>query len=404
MGWSKWEKNLAIMWMAQLVGMSAITGVVSFIPLYVAQLGVTSIAEVELWSGLIMGVAPLCAAFFGPYWGALADQHGRKIMLAKVMLAFGSVMMAMAYVNNVYQLFALRTLQGIFGGSTAAGLALVTSLTPEHKMGYALGIFQTAIIGGSAIGPLFGGLVADYFGFRYAFMLFSVLCFLSFFIIYFCVTENFTPTLRVTKSSIVSESWNILAIPGMKGMLFIQFLSQFAIQIIAPVLPLYIQDIAGDTTRVASYTGAIIAVTGVTSALASVAIGRISQRFSYRMILCVGGLFAGIFFAAQALVNSIMMLGVMRGASGFCMGAMLPVSNALVAMLIPPEKRGVAYGVTNGAALLGNVLGPLSGGTLALLLGIPYVFWCTAILFVLVAGWSLFVLKIDNYKAQQTVE
>jgi len=392
MAWSNWEKNLAVMWLAQLVGMSAITGVVSFIPLYVTQLGVTDLAEVELWSGLIMGIAPLCAAFFGPYWGTLADRRGSKIMLIKVMLVFGSVMIAMAYVHSVHQLFVLRTIQGIFGGSVAAALALVTSLTPKDKLDYALGIFQTAMIGGSAIGPLVGGLVADYFGFRYAFMLFGALAYISLLIIYFYVKENFTPVVRTTKRSVASESWQVMAIPGMKSMLFIQFLSQFAIQIIAPILPLYIQDMAVDTTRVASYTGAIIAVTGLTSALASVAIGRISRRFSHRMILSVGGLMAGIFFASQALVDSIMMLGVMRGASGFCMGAMLPVSNALVAMLIPPGKRGVAYGVTNGAALLGNVLGPLSGGTVALLLGIPYVFWCTAILFFIVSVWSLFAL------------
>jgi hypothetical protein len=77
------------------------------------------------------------------------------------------------------------------------------------------------------------------------------------FIIYFCVKENFTPTLRSNTSSIPTETWQILPISGMKGMLFIQFLSQFALQIIAPALPLYIQDIAGVTTRVVSYTGAI---------------------------------------------------------------------------------------------------------------------------------------------------
>jgi hypothetical protein len=49
-------------------------------------------------------------------------------------------------------------------------------------------------------------------------------------------------------------------------------------------------------------------------------------------------------------------------------------------------------------------LGPLSGGTLVFLLGIPYAFWCMAILFVLVSGWPLFAIKIENSKAPQTVE
>lgn len=148
----EWKRNLAVMWFAQLIGMGAITGVVSFLPLYIPHLGVSSLEETEMWSGILMGVASFFAAIANPYWGSIADQNGRKPMVERVMLMFGTVMICMSFVTNVYQLLALRIVQGIFGGFTASALALVASVTPDEEIGFTMGIFQTAMIAGSAVG------------------------------------------------------------------------------------------------------------------------------------------------------------------------------------------------------------------------------------------------------------
>ena len=63
-----WKKTFAVMWLAQFIGMSAITGVVSFLPLYVTHLGVTGTGSLGLWAGVLMGAgymavtAPVCPA------------------------------------------------------------------------------------------------------------------------------------------------------------------------------------------------------------------------------------------------------------------------------------------------------------------------------------------------------
>ncbi|WP_198003876.1 MFS transporter [Thermosinus carboxydivorans] len=92
-------------------------------------------------------------------------------------------------------------------------------------------------------------------------------------------------------------------------------------------------------------------------------------------------------FAGQALAGSVLTLGVLRGVSGLFIGAMLPSVNALISLLIPSAKRGVAFGVTTAASQMGNVLGPVIGGAIALSLSIPAVFWLTASLFAIVAVW-----------------
>lgn len=381
----EWKKNLAALWFAQLAGMGAITGVMAFLPLYVQDLGITSLEEAEVWAGILMGATPLIAALAGPHWGAVADRHGRKLTVERVMIAFGIVMVLMGFVGSVYQLLFLRLVQGIFGGFTAAALALVTSISPPEQITSTLGIFQTAMIAGSAFGPMFGGIVSDHFGFRWAFMSFGILCVLSFFIVRFAVTERFTPAPATAKQPILREIRAIVTIPGMGLTLTIQFLIQFSMMIIAPLLPLYIPVLAPGLIYVASAAGTIIAVAGLTSAIASAAMGRLSRKYNHRTILAATAALSAVCFAAQAVAGNLFIFGGMRAVSGFFLGAMLPTVNAITYFLIPENKRGVAFGITTTSLQMGIVLGPISGGALAVYLGIPAVFWLSGLLFAAVA-------------------
>jgi Arabinose efflux permease len=295
-------------------------------------------------------------------------------------------MVLMGFAANVYQLFFLRILQGVCGGFTAAALALVTSISPPDKITATLGIFQMAMVAGSAFGPMFGGVISDYFGYRWAFVSFGILCLLSLIIIRFAVVEHFTPTAAKTRQPIWREIGAILVIPGLGLTLALQFLIQFAMMIIAPVLPIYVQILSPGLTYVASTAGTIIAAAGLTSAIASAVIGKVSKRFSHRAILASAAALSAVCFAAQAATDNLLLFGGMRAVSGFFLGAMLPTVNAITYFLIPEGKRGVAYGVTTAAMQMGIVIGPLSGGTLSVYLGIPAVFWLSALLFAAVAA------------------
>ncbi len=101
---AEWKKNFAIMWSTQFIGMSAITGMISFLPLYVTVLGVSDANEVAMWSGILMGSASFCAALSNPYWGAMADRKGRKPMVEKVLFMYGIIVISMGYFYNVYHL------------------------------------------------------------------------------------------------------------------------------------------------------------------------------------------------------------------------------------------------------------------------------------------------------------
>jgi len=394
---SQWKRSFYIMWAAQFIGMSAITGVVAFLPLYITQLGVTNTSSLGLWAGILMGATSFCAALSNPYWGAMADRKGRKPMVEKVLLIFGLIMIVMAFVTNVYQLLALRIFQGLCGGFVAAATALGISMAPKEKIPFIVGMFQTALIVGGAVGPMIGGIIADLFGYRVPFVIFGCLCLLTLVIVRFAISEAFTPAPKNEQTSIKETLHYIWSLGDLKVMLIVLFLAQFAMQSIGPILPIYIQGMVSNTGSLASISGTIIAIGGVTSALASASMGFISRHYSHRRILTIASILCAITFIGQLAANSIFTLGIMRAINGLCIGAMIPSANTIVTYLIPEAKRGAAYGITGGAALMGNVLGPLCAGLFSIFFGISSIFWVTSLLFLFVFVILFVQIKADYH-------
>ena len=390
---AEWKKNLAIMWSTQFIGMSAITGMISFLPLYVTVLGISDSSEVAMWSGILMGAASFCAALSNPYWGAMADRKGRKPMVEKVLFMYGLIIISMAYVSNVYQLLTLRILQGLCGGFVASGTALVLSSTPPEEISFTVGMFQTSIIIGGAVGPMIGGFIADCFGYRHPFIVFGVLCLCSLVIVHFAVTEKFTPVVKSAKTSLGNTFRYICSLGDLRLMLLVQFLTQFAIQSMGPILPLYVRTLISDSSNLASISGTIIAIGGVTSAFASASMGLVSRRFSHKQILITASLLGAVSFFGQLAAENVIFFGLLRAINGLCIGAMIPSSNTIITYLIPESKRGAAYGITSGAGLMGNVLGPVCAGIFSLFFGISSIFWITSILFLLVSTLLLIYAK-----------
>src|SRR6202158_92654 len=153
-----WEKTA---WIASATQLFCLIGFglgLPFLPMYVQALGITERAEVAVWSGVISGSAALTMAVLAPIWGVLADRYGRKPMLGRSMVGGAIVVAAMGFVADVWQLLAIRMVQGAVTGSQAAAAALVAAATPASSVGFALGLVSTAVQVGNTIGPVIGGV------------------------------------------------------------------------------------------------------------------------------------------------------------------------------------------------------------------------------------------------------
>lgn len=118
----------------------------------------------------------LAAAIALVPFGQLADIHGRKRIFTWGIGVYttGSILSALA--PSAVLLIAARSVQGL-GGAMIFGtsVAILTSVYPPGRRGWALGVNVASVYLGLSLGPVIGGFVTEQLGWRALFMANAVL-------------------------------------------------------------------------------------------------------------------------------------------------------------------------------------------------------------------------------------
>jgi len=140
-----WQRNLAALWIGQLIAIAGFSVTLPFLPYYVQELGITGVDQIAFWAALVSTAQGTTMALVAPVWGLLADRYGRKIMVVRAMFGGAAVIGAMGFAQNVYQLLVLRAIQGTLTGTVPAAMTLVASSTPPERRGFAIGVLQPVL-------------------------------------------------------------------------------------------------------------------------------------------------------------------------------------------------------------------------------------------------------------------
>jgi MFS transporter, DHA1 family, multidrug resistance protein len=187
-----WNVTLYAVWAGQLLALIGFSSRVPFLPFYLGDLGVGDVSGQALWSGAINAAGAAAMAITAPIWGLLADRYGRKPMLLRGLFGGAGVVVLMGFASSPWQLLGLRVLEGILTGTVAAATALIATSAPKQRLGYALGMVQTAVFAGAAAGPLFGGYAYDRIGPRATFVLAGAMLFCGGVTVAILARERFT--------------------------------------------------------------------------------------------------------------------------------------------------------------------------------------------------------------------
>ncbi len=396
-----WKRIVYLISAIQVGAGITIIGVISFIPLFLGDIGVSDQGEAAFWAGLISGITPLMICFTAPYWTTKANQWGPRkpmmVLLAMLSLSVGLSSLA----TSPVQLFLLRMVQGFVGGFVPIGLAIITMIVPEKHLAWGMGLYQASMVMGVVFGPLIGGLAADLLGYRAPFLVFSALAFMCFLGVAFLM-PNIQHKHKIDRgTSQLSLIKYFLSIPKVRLLVFMQFLCNFGITGIGPILPLYIKHYMDvDEAFVATIVGIVIFLAGLFSALASLSIGRLTKRMGMPQILVSATIGVGVFFIMQYLMPNIWGLGAFRALAGFAMGFIMPTANTLISQNVPVERRSIVFGVVSSVSILGNVAGPFCSGLIAKEFGYAAVFWSTAFAFFI----SAYMIHSRFSKSQDVTE
>ena len=380
-----WRKNLAFLWFCQVLSLMGFNFALPFMPLCIEEMGVTDPEALRLWSGLLMAGSGVSLAIMTPIWGILSDRFGRKPMTLRANLGGAVVLAAMGLARSPELLLVLRIVQGAFTGTVIANLTLVVSNTPDKRIGFAIGIMNTAVFAGNAVGPLVGGYLADLFGFRAAFFLSSITLFLAFLVALIWVQEDFSPqagegSIRIFRdlASLVREQ-RIIPFIG----LFVLFgTARFSPR---PMYPLLVKEIAAAGLGVATQAGVVNATAGTAAVLAGVIVGRLVDRGRPFVIGMVCACSAGVFLMPQGFLPTVWSLLPFVLFADFSSAGIDPIMNIVMSRQVPVERRGIAFGLTGSARSAGWSLGAMLGGVLAAYLDFKAVFINSALMFLLIA-------------------
>ncbi|WP_375708059.1 multidrug efflux MFS transporter [Companilactobacillus sp. RD055328] len=376
----QWKRNLQVLWFGNFmvgVGFSMIT---PFMSLYIDELGDFSKAQLNMWSGVVFSSTFLVMAFISPIWGRIADRKGRKLMLLRAALGMSIVLGLCSLVTNVYQLLALRTLQGVFSGFISNANTLIATTTPKEESGRALGTLTTGNVSGALLGPMIGGAVAQLYGYRVPFMITGVVLFIAFLLSLFFVHEDFTPVEKDDQIS-ARELFNGLK---NKRIIFGMFITTMIIQAsnnsINPILSLYVRQLLHGGDNVAFISGIVAAVPGIATVIAAPRFGALGDKIGTQKILLFGLVLAFLVYLPQGFVTNVYQLMALRFIVGISDAALIPQVQTLIAKNSPHESTGRIFGYNQSFQAIGNVTGPMLGSTVSSAFGYGAVFLSTSIL------------------------
>jgi MFS transporter, DHA1 family, multidrug resistance protein len=362
-----WKKSFYAIFAGEVLALIGFTTSIPIIPFFIRDLGVADQSTLNIWVGACATATAVAMFVFAPLWGQVADIYGKRPMLLRAMFGGALITALMGFADSPWQILVLRGAQGALTGTIAAATVLVATITPKERLGYTLGLLQTGVYVGSSVGPALGGILSDLFGHRVTFFVTSALLFTAAFIIMKFVREEpmRTSTGGSFIKSIIPDFSPLAHSGGLITLLLVSGGLQIAMNTVSPILPLFIQAISPEATKVGTMTGLILGMSAIAAAVSSAGLGRVSYRIGYERLLafCMSG--AVLVFLPQAFVRNPIQLLILRTIGGAMIGGSEPSINAMIAMRADKSRQGMIFGLNTSMNSAGAAIGPMIGAVLS---------------------------------------
>ncbi len=332
----------------------SITTLLPTLPTYIKYLGGTK-AQI----GLVMGSFAIGLLCSRTWLGHLADTKSRKLVLYIGIIVAGFAPLGYLLIHSVFPLIAVRAVHGVsIAAFTTAYSALVVDLSPIKQRGELIGYMNLVTPIGMSIGPAFGGLLQEYFGYPALFLTSASFGFLGLFLVS-AIKEKFHSEHHTISDSLEKKRSfqqmlfsHSLLIPALIlliiGLLFGTLIT---------FLPLFLQE-----TKLGFGAGLFYTVAAIASFSARFFSGQASDRYG-RGLFITGSLlcyFASMIFLTQAKGPEQLLLAAIF--EGMGAGTLIPMIIALISDRSSSHERGRVYAVCLGGFDLGMAFaGPVVG-------------------------------------------
>ncbi|MBN2179296.1 MAG: MFS transporter [Deltaproteobacteria bacterium] len=329
--------------------------------------------------GLLVSAAYWAILIFSLPFSVLIDRWSRRKAIGIMAVLWSAATALCGATRSFAQLFTARAVIGIGeAGFAPGGTAMISAIFPEEKRAQIMGFWNASIPLGSALGIALGAIIAEHFGWRYAFLAVAIpglIAGLVFFRIKDYKTVDLSKTIRGADSEdkkkmkmadIVREFTGtpslILTYLAFAGNLFVT-------TSLMSWLPTYFHR-SGEISmsKAGMMTGAVMALAIVGAPLGGVIADRWQRKRGNARLLfssLSSTLTALIFFIAFAFFTGKLqyMLFLCGGISAV---AFVPAAAAVTQDVVHPGLRAISYSLCVIVQhILGSSIGPVFVGAVS---------------------------------------
>ncbi len=394
--WEPWQRNQWAIYASVLISFLSFTFVMPFLPQYVQRLGIHDPNRAALWSGLLVGVSPLLGGILTPFWVRVAERTGNKPMVLRSLIAYVILIMLMGLVTNIWQLLALRICLGIFSGFSSFALAVLSVTVPKERISQAIGTLQSTQFIAAALGPIFGGTLADTIGLRQTFFVSGALSVVAC-VVFFCLFDA-THDRAASPKRKERASLSVLAhLPGFLAIMVTLVSISFIERTFGPLIPLYVQHLHAPERLLGTIAGAVITIGSVAAAIAATTMGRLSRARNPRNLLFVTLTGGCLVLIPITFAQEWWQLLFLRPMLDIFIGGNTTLMYAIAARALPDQWKLTAFGTLGGLAMIGNASAPfLAGAVTDATHSLRTIFGVDAVLYGVLIFWAWKSIRLPD--------
>ncbi|MBN2231138.1 MAG: MFS transporter [Candidatus Thorarchaeota archaeon] len=328
-------------------------------PVYITELGMGGI---EL--GVLAASFALTRILLAGPLGGLSDKVGRKKILVYSLLGFAISNAIYAFAQEAIVMIIARALEGaVSAGFFPAANAFVSDVTKPDNRGTAMGYLSTGNMVGFVVGPVVGGVLAEYLGIRLPFIIAALASILTMFLLSVLITE---PARKVGRDGMRPPK---VPIKEVLSRAYVSY-GALGVAMFANMFAIGVLEVAFMLDAVVRFgigpleIGGFFGVIGVFMILGNIAFGKLSDIKGRKWLIVLGAIIGTLSMLMFASANDTIAFYLAGAVLSLGMSMRGPAIQAMIADLTDPRAYGSVMGLFGAISNSAYVVSPTMSGYL----------------------------------------
>jgi DHA1 family tetracycline resistance protein-like MFS transporter len=325
-----------------------------------------TLGTAAIWGGILATSFAVMQFLFGPLLGSLSDRFGRRPILLVSLAVMAGDYVVMALTGSIWVLLIARLIAGVTAATQSAATAFIADISPPEKKAQNFGLLGAAFGIGFVLGPVIGGLLAD-FGSRAPFWVAAILATANLIFGYFVLPETVTDRIRrpfeLRRANPIGAFFHLNKFPGIGRLLALALTYEFAFIVYPATWAYFTKERFGWEPWMVGFS---LGAFGVAMAIVQGGLIRwIIPTFGERGTIIYGLVFNFFAFLILATVTSgtIALLFTPITALG---AVVTPALTGLMSQRVPDDSQGELQGLVASTKSIALISAPIT---------LTWVFW-----------------------------